>query len=170
VRAARLANLPTAGGDALGLANASPGATAVIDTNAWLDLFVFRDARAQGLVQALRQRRVLALRSSRTDAELHAVLQRPIFAARLKPADRDALLREWVETARNMEGTAIRTAPWICRDPDDQKFLDLAFSAGAAWLFTKDRALLDLARKARLGGVRILTPEVFAATPLGLQV
>jgi putative PIN family toxin of toxin-antitoxin system len=33
-----------------------------------------------------------------------------------------------------------------CRDPDDQKFLEVALAARADFLVTKDRALLDLAR------------------------
>jgi predicted nucleic acid-binding protein len=53
-----------------------------------------------------------------------------------------------------------------CRDPDDQKFLELAVAANADVLITKDRALLDLSRrrKAQVGRpvpFRILTPEEF---------
>jgi predicted nucleic acid-binding protein len=48
-----------------------------------------------------------------------------------------------------------------CRDPDDQKFLESALAARAEFLVTKDRALLDLARRALR--FRILTPEGFAA-------
>jgi len=47
-----------------------------------------------------------------------------------------------------------------CRDPDDQKFLEIAGAAGAATLITRDKALLRLARH-RLVRARfaILTPE-----------
>jgi predicted nucleic acid-binding protein len=53
-----------------------------------------------------------------------------------------------------------------CRDPDDQKFLELAMAANADVLVTKDRALLELARRkrAQVGRTvpfRILTPEEF---------
>ncbi len=48
-----------------------------------------------------------------------------------------------------------------CRDPRDQKFLDLAFSSQAAVLLTKDEDLLALAGKARGFGVRILSPREF---------
>ena len=36
-----------------------------------------------------------------------------------------------------------RTAPQ-CRDPNDQKFIDLAITAGAAALITRDNDLLSL--------------------------
>lgn len=48
----------------------------------------------------------------------------------------------------------------VCRDPDDQKFLELARDAAARMLITKDKALLKLAGKcARAGLFHILTPE-----------
>jgi len=56
----------------------------------------------------------------------------------------------------------------LCRDPDDQKFLEAALAARAEFLLTRDRALLELARRAghaqrRAVPFRILTPEGFAA-------
>jgi len=54
------------------------------------------------------------------------------------------------------------TAPALplCRDPDDQKFLELARAARADWLISKDRALLDLARRVRLTeAFEILGPQ-----------
>ena len=48
-----------------------------------------------------------------------------------------------------------------CRDRDDQKFMEAALAAGADFLVTKDRRLLELARgTARFG---IVPPEEFAA-------
>jgi predicted nucleic acid-binding protein len=46
-----------------------------------------------------------------------------------------------------------------CRDPDDQKFLEAALASRADFLLTKDRALLDLAR--RVTHFRIVAPEAF---------
>ena len=42
-----------------------------------------------------------------------------------------------------------------CSDPDDQVFIDLALAHRAPWLLTHDRALLRLAKRARLHGVCI---------------
>lgn len=45
-----------------------------------------------------------------------------------------------------------------CTDPDDQKFVDLA-ATGAAWLVSRDRAVLKLRRRAfALTGLRIVSP------------
>jgi len=49
----------------------------------------------------------------------------------------------------------------ICRDPDDQMFIDLAVEAKARWLISRDRAVLALAKRARAFGVEILTPEAW---------
>jgi len=131
----------------------------VIDTNVWLDLFVFDDPAARPLRRALDARAAVALRSDATDAELPRVLARPHFAARCSSAQAAALLAAWQALA--LPATAAQPAPWACRDPDDQKFLDLACSAGASALLTKDRALLALARKARLAGLQILAPAAY---------
>ncbi len=134
---------------------------AVIDTNVWLDIFVFQDVAARPLARMLQSGAMLAIRSTRTQAELRAVLARPQFAAKLTVAAAAQLMQTWQAMTRNVEPT--RVAPWLCRDPNDQKFLDLAFSARAALLLTKDRALLDLARKARRDGLHIAEPGILAA-------
>ena len=51
-----------------------------------------------------------------------------------------------------------------CKDRDDQKFLELAYAAGADWLVSKDRAVLKLARRvARDFGFQIAQPAPFVA-------
>jgi len=52
----------------------------------------------------------------------------------------------------------------VCSDPDDQKFLEPALACGAAFLVTRDGALLELARhKARPLPYRIVTPGQLVA-------
>jgi predicted nucleic acid-binding protein len=47
-----------------------------------------------------------------------------------------------------------------CKDPDDQKFLEVARDGGAQWLVTSDKALLKLARRQKLTHLfGIVTPE-----------
>ena len=54
-----------------------------------------------------------------------------------------------------------------CRDRDDQKFLELARHAGAAWLVSKDRELLRMARRiARDFGFSIGLPAAFTSACL----
>ena len=111
------------------------------------------------LGDALRSGVVRAVRSHRTDEELRAVLIRPQFAPRLETRPSEPMLQAWWTMAECIEPD--RAAPWLCSDPDDQKFLDLAVGGGARMLFTKDRALLRLARAARKSGLEILTPQTF---------
>lgn len=132
----------------------------VLDTNVLLDLWVFKDAAVQSLREALDQRRCEALASAQTDAELAEVLARPHFA--VEPARRQDLLARWRATARSV--VRVFPAPWHCSDPKDQPFLDLAFTARADWLLTRDKALLKLARRARKDGLRIGQPTDFATS------
>jgi len=55
----------------------------------------------------------------------------------------------------------------VCRDPDDQKFLEAALAAGAVFLVTKDRALLELAHKRARLPFRIVKPADFRAALTG---
>jgi putative PIN family toxin of toxin-antitoxin system len=135
---------------------------AVVDTNVWLDLYFFCDPDAQALAGALASPCWVAARCERTDAELAAVVRRPRFSS--NPAVRSRLLelmRRWQTRATFFDvdgGMRLR-----CRDPDDQKFLDLAFASRAAVLLTKDKALLSLDRKARHLDLTILTPRAFGS-------
>ena len=134
--------------------------TAVLDTNVWLDIHFFRDPAAQSLAGALDSPHWSTARCEQTDAELAAVLRRPRFNS--GPAEQSRLLeclRRWQARAPLVSVRA--QAPWRCRDPHDQKFLDLALAACASVLLTKDRALLAVHRSARRDGLMILTPRQF---------
>ena len=132
---------------------------AVVDTNVWLDLFVFRDPSSRPLALALAGPAWIAARCAQTDAELEIVLRRPRFSSN---PDADVQLRVQQWQARAVLFRLGAQAPWTCRDRDDQKFLDLAFATGAAALLTKDKALLAVNRKACADGLSILTPHQFA--------
>jgi putative PIN family toxin of toxin-antitoxin system len=127
----------------------------VIDTNIWLDLYIFADPSARDLAAALDSGALRAVRSDATDTELRRILARPAFAARAAVLGPEPL-RAWEALAER--AVAQRPAPWLCSDADDQKFLDLAYSTSAVALFTKDRALLRLARRARPMGLAIRAP------------
>lgn len=129
---------------------------AVIDTNVLLDCWVFDDPLARPLWQAIEAGRLACLRSADTDAELADVLPRPVFAPRLaaRGADVTVLLARWQTVAQPV--ARVFAAPWGCTDPHDQKFLDLAASARADLLVSKDKALLKLARRARREGLAIV--------------
>ena len=134
-------------------------ARCVLDTNVVLDLVVFADPGTARLAAALDEGTVRLVRSEATEAEWREVLMRDGVRRRSAPdaiASRLAHFeRRWLASADTLE--AAPAAPWICRDPDDQKFLDLAHAARAA-LLTKDRALLAVSRRAAAHGLWIGPP------------
>jgi putative PIN family toxin of toxin-antitoxin system len=146
-----------------------PGAAApsgvVFDTNVLLDFWIFDDARTRPLRRALESGAVRAWRSAACDAELADVLARAQF--NLTPAQAGDLLAAWQRLARDC--AAVYAAPWSCSDPHDQKFLDLAYSARAALLVTKDKALLKIAGRLRRRGAQLaILPPDNAARALAL--
>jgi putative PIN family toxin of toxin-antitoxin system len=136
-----------------------PSAEVVVDTNVLLALWLFRDPVVEPLHAAFASGQLRPVRSAATDAEFAEVLARPELFS-VEPERQLRLLEVWQAVATLAEASQV--APWTCRDPLDQKFLDLAVSAGAGWLITRDRDLLKLARKARRQGLMIVTPDGWA--------
>ena len=144
----------------------------VLDTNVCLDLFVFCDPRRAALAAALEDGRIEAVTRADCRSEWLAVLQYSCFALddlrREQAAARfDMLVRCLDEgdaaVSANVAANVAATVLPRCSDKDDQKFLELACSSGAALLLTKDRALLKLAGKCRRAGLfAILDPEAWA--------
>lgn len=136
---------------------------AVLDTNVLLDLLLFQDRRGAPLLAALQSGRLLALSTQAMFDELDDVLTRPFAAGWAVAANQvGALARNLCRlvVSDGLPERGLRPAP-RCRDPDDQKFIDLAWSLPAAWLISRDRAVLALARPALARGLRIGTPEVW---------
>lgn len=141
-----------------------PGRTsAVLDTHVVLDWLVFCDPRVDLLAQRILTGRLHWLCSAAMRDELAHVLARGGMA-RWNP-DADALFAAWDRHAqlRRAPPPAGEAARLQCRDPDDQKFIDLALACGAQWLLTRDRALLALAGRARAFGLQVVTPESWRA-------
>jgi uncharacterized protein len=134
--------------------NARAPVRAVIDTNVLLDFWVFDDARAAPLRNAVESGEVGALRSGPSVDEFSDVLGRPVFG--VSNARRCTILRHWDRLAIPVD--RVHAAPFACSDPHDQKFIDLALTAAADWLVTKDKALLKLTRRARREGLQIVDP------------
>jgi putative PIN family toxin of toxin-antitoxin system len=128
----------------------------VLDTNAVLDVWVFRDPRADALRAALAAGALTWICSDHMLAELADVLRRPALARWC--IDPRAVLDDVRRQAHVVEapsgGLAAR-----CKDPDDQCFIDLACAWPAGWLITRDRALLALTKAAKARGVTVCTPE-----------
>ena len=141
----------------------------VLDTNIWLDWLVFDDTGSAHIRQLQGAGHVELCIDAVCEAELADVLTRK-FARRSLDANGQAAALAYCRRLTTRIGVQATQAERArlpqCRDPDDQKFLELALAAQAGFLITKDRALLDLSRrkKSQVGRTvpfKILTPEDF---------
>lgn len=125
----------------------------VLDTNIVLDLWVFRDAGAQALAQALEADRLHWLATRAMREELARVLGYAPIAARLAAGAIDAaeVLQQFDRYADRVEAPAPSSVR--CADPDDQKFIDLAVWHRAR-LLSKDRAILCMQKRLLALGIK----------------
>jgi predicted nucleic acid-binding protein len=134
----------------------------VIDTNVALDLLVFRDPRAAALKGALGTGGLRWLATPYMKAEFNRVLHYPHIARRVAHHGLavDALMDEYAG-ATEVCPEAPR-APVVCRDADDQPYVNLAV-AHRACLLSHDGAVRALRRRLAPMGVQVLTAWPVAA-------
>ena len=125
----------------------------ILDTNILLDIFVFEDVRADRLRNAVLNRQIKTYSNQTSVEELRDVISRPLFA--LEEARQAEVMRQWQSLSQSIEDPKLEPAPWKCQDPDDQVFLDLAFTVRPSILISKDNAVLKLATQALKEGVWI---------------
>jgi len=142
----------------------SAAAVVVLDTNVCLDLFVFDDRNVLPLRAGLQSGTLVAATDEACREEWLRVLEYPQLGLSVEQraqaiAAFDAAM---IHLPRPTAAVDLTTLP-RCRDPDDQKFLELAMRANAGWLLSRDDHLLALARRtARAGLFEILTPTAWA--------
>ena len=131
----------------------------VLDTNVWLDWLVFAEPAVAPVRQAVALGRAAVYIDAPCEAELARVLAYDLGKHSISEAAQAECLAACRRVSLRIEG-ALAAAELAqlptCRDPDDQKFLAAALAARADVLVTKDRALLELARRERR--FRIATP------------
>jgi putative PIN family toxin of toxin-antitoxin system len=131
----------------------------VIDTNIVLDLWLFEDPATVPLRTALQSGRIshLATRSMRD--ELERVLTYPHIVKRMAKSNIQAqdILNRFDEHHVAAEPAA--KAHCTCKDPDDQKFIDLAVEH-AAPLLSKDAAILCMKKRLLQSGVMLNPTEM----------
>ena len=118
----------------------------VLDTNIVLDAFVFQDPATEPLKLALASKKMQWIATKAMRDELARVLAYPKIVLRLAFHQTSAadVLAQFDGQARWLD--AAPKASVTCRDPDDQKFIDLAV-AHKATLLSKDRAVLCMAKR-----------------------
>jgi putative PIN family toxin of toxin-antitoxin system len=146
----------------------------VLDTNVCLDAFVFDDPRAATLVAALTAGDIEAVTRADCRDEWLGVLAYPALkldglrrAQAMARFDRMVRLLVGASAGDGLDDADLDAASRVslprCRDPDDQKFLQLAAASGAAVLFSRDAEVLRLARRTvRDGLFQIVKPEDWA--------
>jgi putative PIN family toxin of toxin-antitoxin system len=133
----------------------------VLDTNVWLDWLAFDDDAIAPLKSAQAAGAVEIFSNEACARELVAVLNYDLGKRSLGAATQATCLATFKTLARTANRSA-STATELpkCRDPDDQKFLELARDCAADYLVTKDKALLVLARrKMRPAPCGIVAPQ-----------
>lgn len=118
----------------------------ILDTNIVLDLLVFNDAATLPLRDALNAGRLQWVATVPMRDELERVLAYPQIAKRLTFY---GLSAEQVLQARDAQVVTLEVPPKAnvtCKDPDDQKFIDLAV-AQRCLVLSKDHAVLCMAKR-----------------------
>lgn len=126
----------------------------VFDTTTVVSALVFPDGRLAWLCQHWREGGCVPLISRAPAAELTRVLRYPKFG--LSTDDARELLADYLPYCEVIE-LEERCAS-VCRDANDQPFLDLAQSGRADLLISGDQDLLTLAGRTRFV---IETPEAY---------
>ncbi len=126
----------------------------VLDTNIALDLFVFQDAATEALRTAVERADGAWIATAAMREELVRVLDYPQIARRLKAKTQPAQdVLDAFDRCTRLVPEAPKAA-YTCKDPDDQKFIDLA-AAHRATLVSKDDAVLCMAKRLARVGVHV---------------
>ena len=127
----------------------------IFDTNLLLDFFAFQDPKPSVLWEAAKERKFRTATCDGALSELEDVLKRPQF--KISPERLEAIKEEFLSVAEILPISIEAKAR--CKDPLDQKFIDLTLSCSPALLISKDKLVLRCARHLRPLGSNILPPE-----------
>jgi putative PIN family toxin of toxin-antitoxin system len=125
----------------------------VVDTNIFVSA-AFKESSWPGAVVRWLDKFGGLLKSTATENQVIEVLQRPYIAPKLRPSYLDNVRRIFA----NAEPVTIVERIAVCRDPTDDKFLELAINGHADMIVTGD---LDLLVLDTFRGIPIITPAVF---------
>jgi hypothetical protein len=127
---------------------------AVFDTSVVVSAVLLpRSVPRQAFDRVQEQGRVLI--SAATVNELNEVLRRQRFDKYVREAQRLEFLAALIREAELVDVTEVVTE---CRDPKDNKFLELAVSGKATYIISGDKDLLALHP---FRGIPVIAPQVF---------
>lgn len=126
----------------------------VIDTNTFVSAALFDSSVPRQVINRVKSLAVI-LASNETLEELYSVFTREKFDKYLTRIERAQFLRSVLDEVESVVPTSHITD---CRDPRDNKFLELAVDGNAQYIVTGDEDLLQLTP---YRGIKILTPADF---------
>jgi putative PIN family toxin of toxin-antitoxin system len=129
----------------------------IFDTNVLVSALMFSRSKPRRAWDRARETGVV-LASNATFRELGTVLRRPKLATYVSPSETAVFLEALVTS---IELVPITERVELCRDPQDDKFLELALAGGAHFLLTGDADLLALHH---FRGTAILTPAAYLSS------
>ncbi|MDH4447867.1 MAG: putative toxin-antitoxin system toxin component, PIN family [Acidovorax sp.] len=138
----------------------------VVDTNIALDLLIFSDPRTAPLRTLLAEGRLAWIATQVMRDELERVLAYPHIVERMDYYRVDAAQ---VLAAFDAQVRLVEIAPkvvYVCKDADDQKFIDLA-AAHQAILLSKDKAVICMRKRLVNLGADVATEVVLDAGEIG---
>lgn len=112
----------------------------VLDTNVLISALLIKNSPAIQVIETIEKLGII-LYSEITFLELEQVLNRRKFKKYFTEEQKQTFIVKLVETSELIEITENITS---CRDPKDNKFLELAVSGKADFIITGDRDLLVL--------------------------
>ena len=112
----------------------------VVDNNILVSALLIKNSVPFQVISKIEERGVI-LYSEATLLELNQVLNRKKFVKYFTVEEKQAFIFKLLEKSELVE---IEESINICRDPKDDKFLELAFSGKADFIITGDQDLLVL--------------------------
>ena len=116
----------------------------VFDTNVLVSAALIQGSHADRCVRAVLEHQHPLIFSKATFEELREVLLRSKLDRYVSKAARRSLLETWEKAAVFFPDAALHEVVRDCRDPDDDKFLELALASRASVIVTGDPDLLVL--------------------------
>ncbi len=134
----------------------------VFDTNVLVSATIFR-ASTPGKALTAALRRHTLLMSPASAGELTDVISRPKFDRYVSSDTRNQFIAVLIHNAAFLEPEELIQA---CRDPNDDKFLEIAVAGKAMYLITGDEDLLVLNP---IRGIHIVTASEFVTIDLSAK-
>ena len=146
----------------------------VLDTNVWLDWFLFNQEPDSPIAQLQN----CVMNGAQQGATENSIEYRVLMTQPMWDEWVDVLGRAQFAVAPEQQGRILAQtralvtwldlftappsyAPIRCSDRDDQVFIDVALAYRVDWLISKDKHLLKLRSRALKQGVRVATPEAW---------